>query len=214
MKKYIFVFLFVNENLLNISIRLFYGDDKHRNYNEIIDAYAKAVNTPIIESERGKEFYYGDNRILYFSCFHPDKTHVIIKVIRKGQTTTNEQTFPHVYTRQRQRTSPTEPLLSPQPYKHDIMISYSYRDKEFCHRLYYRLLESHYRIWIDLEDMYGPIVQRTAEAIENSEYLLRCMSNAYKSSTYCQLEAEYTFKYQTCLISLVIKRIILQKLVG
>jgi hypothetical protein len=198
--------LFVEEKLFNISIRLFY-DDTHRNYNEIIEAYAKAVNTPVVETEEGKEFYYEDNRIIYCSCFHPDKNHIIIEVIRKGQTTSDEQTFPHLSIRhQRQKSSIEQPLVLPQPYKYDIMISYCHKDKEFCHRLYYRLLESKFRVWIDLENMYGPIVERMAEAIENSEFVFICMSNAYKSSSYCQLEAEYAFKFQCCLIPLVVKK--------
>jgi hypothetical protein len=198
-------FLFVNQKLFNISIRLFY-DDAHPNYDEIVEAYAKAVNTPVIETKEGKEFYYEDNRIIYCSCFHPDKSHIIIEVIRKGQTTTNEQTHHHLSMRHQQQKLSIEPLISPQAYKYDIMISYCHKDKELCHRLYYRLLQSKFRVWIDLENMYGPIVERMAEAIENSEFVLLCMSNAYKSSSYCQLEAEYAFKFQTCLIPLVVKK--------
>jgi hypothetical protein len=199
-------FLFVDQKLFNISIRLFY-DDKHRNYDEIVEAYAKAVNTPVIETEEGKEFYYEDDRIIYCSCFRPEKDHIIIEVIQKGQTISDEQTFRHLsYRRQRQKSS-IKPLISPhQTHKYDIMISYCHKDRELCHRLYHQLLESKFRVWIDLENMYGPIVERMAEAIENSEFVLICMSNAYKSSSYCRLEAEYAFKFQASLIPLVVKK--------
>jgi hypothetical protein len=198
-------FLFVDKKLFDISIRLFY-DDIHRNYDEIIEAYAKAVNTPINNTEEGKEFYYEDNRIIYCAYLHPDKSHIIIEVIRKGQITSDDQAFQNLPARRHQQKLIIKPLISPQPYKYDIMISYSHKDKELCHRLYYRLLEDKFRVWIDLENMYGPIVERMAEAIENSEFVLLCMSNAYKSSSYCQLEAEYAFKFQTCLIPLVVKK--------
>jgi hypothetical protein len=198
-------FLFVKQKLFNISIRLFY-DHKHRNYDEIVEAYAKAVNTPVIETEDGKTFYYQDDRIIYCSCFHPDKNHVIIEVIRKGQTISDENSFSHLSYQGQQRKTSISQLIPPQTHKYDIMISYCHKDKELCHRIYHRLIESKFRVWIDLDSLYGPIVQKMAEAIENSEFVLICMSNAYKSSSYCQLEAEYAFKYQACLIPLVVKK--------
>ncbi|CAF1446952.1 unnamed protein product, partial [Didymodactylos carnosus] len=82
-------FLFFDQKLFRISIRLFH-DGRHQNYDEIIEAYAKAVNTPIIITENGKEFYYEDNRIAYFSRFSTDKSHSLIEVIRKDQTTSDD----------------------------------------------------------------------------------------------------------------------------
>ena len=34
-----------------------------------------------------------------------------------------------------------------------------------------------------------------ADAVENSEFVIMCMSDSYKQSTYCQAEAEYAFKF-------------------
>ncbi|UJR32408.1 hypothetical protein I4U23_019870 [Adineta vaga] len=203
-------FLFVHEKLFNISIRFIY-DKQHPNYNPIIEAYANAVNTPVIDTADGKDFYYEDNRIIYCSCFPSDKQHVVIEVIQKGQTEVNEQTYRHLSCRheqkQQQQQKPSiKPILSSPKRQYDIMISYCHRDRELCHRLYYRLLENNFRVWIDLKNMYGPIVERMAEAIENSQFVLICMSNAYKSSSYCQLEAEYAFKFQACLIPVVIQK--------
>ncbi len=45
-----------------------------------------------------------------------------------------------------------------------------------------------------------------AEAIENSRFVLLCMSNSYESSVDCQLEAEYAFKFQSILIPVVVKK--------
>ncbi len=47
----------------------------------MIEAYAKAVNISITETEEEKEFYYEDSRIMYCSCFHPHKSHIVIEVI-------------------------------------------------------------------------------------------------------------------------------------
>ncbi len=47
----------------------------------MIETYTKAVNTSITETEEEKEFYYEDSRIIYCSCFHPNKSHIVIEVI-------------------------------------------------------------------------------------------------------------------------------------
>jgi len=45
-----------------------------------------------------------------------------------------------------------------------------------------------------------------AEAVENSEFVIMCMSDAYKQSTYCQAEAEYAFKCKRRLLPLIMRR--------
>lgn len=45
-----------------------------------------------------------------------------------------------------------------------------------------------------------------AEAVENSEFVIMCMSDAYKQSTYCQAEAEYAFKCKRRLIPLIMRQ--------
>jgi hypothetical protein len=44
-----------------------------------------------------------------------------------------------------------------------------------------------------------------ADAVENSEFVIMCMSDSYKQSTYCQAEAEYAFKCKRCLIPLIMR---------
>ena len=44
-----------------------------------------------------------------------------------------------------------------------------------------------------------------AEAVENSEFIIMCMSEAYKQSTYCQAEAEYAFKCKRRLVPLIMR---------
>jgi hypothetical protein len=44
-----------------------------------------------------------------------------------------------------------------------------------------------------------------AHAVENSEFVLICMSNSYKQSTYCQAEAEYAFGCKRRLLPLIVR---------
>ena len=44
-----------------------------------------------------------------------------------------------------------------------------------------------------------------AEAVENSEFVLLCMSDSYKQSTYCQAEAEYAFGCKRRLLPLIVR---------
>lgn len=44
-----------------------------------------------------------------------------------------------------------------------------------------------------------------AEAVESSEFVLLCMSESYKNSTYCQAEAEYAFGCKRRLIPLIVR---------
>jgi hypothetical protein len=44
-----------------------------------------------------------------------------------------------------------------------------------------------------------------ADAVENSEFVMMCMSDSYKQSTYCQAEAEYAFKCKRRLLPLIMR---------
>jgi hypothetical protein len=90
-------------------------------------------------------------------------------------------------------------------HKYDIMISYSHSDKELCYRLHDRLLNDGFRVWLDREHMHGSTMAAIAHAIENSEFVLICMSDAYKQSVFCQSEAHYAFERQCHLIPLIMK---------
>ena len=76
--------------------------------------------------------------------------------------------------------------------KHEDKLSCSHSNKELCHHIYERLLQDGYRVWLDHDQMHGAPMIAMANAIENSEYVLLCMSEAYKQSPYCQLEAIVT----------------------
>lgn len=83
------------------------------------------------------------------------------------------------------------PMEIPKQLKYDLMISYSHTNSDLCHIIYNCLLKmKKYNIWIDKEEMYGSMMERMAEAIEESHLMLICISSAYKSSQACQEECE------------------------
>ncbi|CAF3652412.1 unnamed protein product [Rotaria socialis] len=90
-------------------------------------------------------------------------------------------------------------------YKFDIMLSYSHTDKKICFQIYENLVRDGFHVWIDRDQMHGDTMAAMANAIENSEFVVICMSEAYKQSPYCQAEAHYAFQRQCKLIPLVMK---------
>ncbi|CAF3748826.1 unnamed protein product [Adineta steineri] len=90
-------------------------------------------------------------------------------------------------------------------YQYDIMISYCHADKELTYKIYKFLSDQGFKIWIDMDNMYGPAMSAMANAVENSEFIIICMSDSYKQSAYCQAEAEYAFKCKRRLIPLIMR---------
>ncbi|CAF4540672.1 unnamed protein product [Rotaria socialis] len=86
------------------------------------------------------------------------------------------------------------PEESKEPEPFDLMISYCHAQRDICHRLYDCLVKDNYSVWIDKENMYGSVLESMAEAIERSNIVLMCISNKYKESNACQLEAKYAWK--------------------
>jgi hypothetical protein len=87
--------------------------------------------------------------------------------------------------------------------KYDIMISYSHNDKELCHQIQTVLKKDNLSVWIDSVGNHGAIFQIIAEVIENAEFVLVCMSDAYKQSSFCELEANYAIKRRCHIIPLI-----------
>ena len=43
-----------------------------------------------------------------------------------------------------------------QAYRYDIMISYCHSDKDLTYKIHKFLLDQGFKVWIDLDNMYGP----------------------------------------------------------
>ncbi|CAF1444150.1 unnamed protein product [Adineta steineri] len=92
-----------------------------------------------------------------------------------------------------------------QIFQYDIMISYCHADSELIRKIHQFLLDQGFKIWIDLNNMFGPAMSAMAEAVENCEFVIMCMSDSYKQSTYCQAEAEYAFGCKRRLLPLIVR---------
>ncbi|CAF1412820.1 unnamed protein product [Adineta ricciae] len=91
-------------------------------------------------------------------------------------------------------------------YQYDIMISYCHADKELVYRVQQFLADHGFKIWVDRDNIYGPAMQAMADAVENSEFVILCMSDSYKRSVYCQAEAEYAFRCKRNLIPIIVRQ--------
>lgn len=90
-----------------------------------------------------------------------------------------------------------------QKFEYDIMISYERKDEAICKRLCNQLREKNkFRVWFDLNDLYGDIMARMAEGIEKSEFVLIAMSELYQKSQYCRSEATYAYRTKRTIIPL------------
>ncbi|CAM4981415.1 unnamed protein product [Rotaria socialis] len=87
--------------------------------------------------------------------------------------------------------------------QYDIMISYSHSDKKLCHHILDLLEKDQLRVWIDSRLIDDVTFDSAVEAIENAEFVFICMSDAYKQSPLCELEATYAVKCQCHIIPLV-----------
>ncbi|CAF4437294.1 unnamed protein product [Rotaria sp. Silwood2] len=97
-----------------------------------------------------------------------------------------------------------KPIISTS-YQYDIMISYSHKDKELCLQIHEQLAKDGFNVWVDRDCLRGSTMVGIASAIENSEYVLICMSNTYKESVYCQSEAHYAFERGCHLIPIMLE---------
>jgi hypothetical protein len=88
----------------------------------------------------------------------------------------------------------------------DIMISYSHKDKELCKKIYEKLVQSGYRVWIDYDQMHGNIMDAMAQAIERSHTVIICMSEDYRKSNYCRAEAHYAFQRQLKIVPILLQK--------
>eukprot|EP00732_Lithocolla_globosa_P001385 Lithocolla_globosa_v1_NODE_682_length_3441_cov_30.890068.p1 type:complete len:886 gc:universal NODE_682_length_3441_cov_30.890068:3024-367(-) len=75
--------------------------------------------------------------------------------------------------------------------KHRIMISYNWAHQKLVLRIVEELKKRGYSIWVDVEHMSGDTNAAMADAVEGSQVVLMCCSEAYSKSANCRLEAMY-----------------------
>ncbi|CAF0972896.1 unnamed protein product [Didymodactylos carnosus] len=87
--------------------------------------------------------------------------------------------------------------------KFDLMISYCWAEKKIAKNIYENLVTSGYHLWFDEDKMHGSTLSAMADAIENSQCILVCMSDNYKRSNNCHCEAEYVYVKQRKIIPIL-----------
>jgi len=78
--------------------------------------------------------------------------------------------------------------------KGQVMISYCWEEKEKARGIANYLQSKNIPIWIDIEQMEGSVLEKMAEAVEESSVILIFLSSKYKESQACRTEAEYAYK--------------------
>ena len=87
----------------------------------------------------------------------------------------------------------------------NIMISYSHKDETICKQIYEELIKADYRVWIDFDQMHGNVMDAMAQAIDQSQTIIICMSEQYRRSNYCRAEAQYAFQRQVKIIPILLQ---------
>ncbi|CAC5411830.1 unnamed protein product [Mytilus coruscus] len=98
------------------------------------------------------------------------------------------------------------PKSSSRRSKRHIFISYAWNEKDMVYKLKDRLKQEGLEVWIDVERMGGSTLSAMAEAVENASVVLVCMSEKYKLSPNCRLEAEYTFQCRKDYVPLMLQK--------
>ncbi len=87
-----------------------------------------------------------------------------------------------------------------------IMISYNKESREYCLRIKCELEKIGKSCWIDVDNICGSSLEAMADAIEQSECILVCMTELYKLSPNCRLEAEYIIQRKKPFVPLIMQK--------
>ena len=75
-----------------------------------------------------------------------------------------------------------------------VMISYSWGQQGRMTQLGFQLKKLGFPIWLDVEQMEGSVLEKMAEAVEESSIIVIGLSSSYKDSQACRTEAEYAYR--------------------
>ena len=92
-----------------------------------------------------------------------------------------------------------------EPNKH-VMISYNKESREVCYKIKTELEKLGINCWIDVDNIHGSSLEAMASAIERASCILVCMTEKYKESPNCRLEAEYIIQRKKPFIPLIMQK--------
>ena len=83
------------------------------------------------------------------------------------------------------------------------MLSYNWDHQPTIKRINNALKARDYAVWIDVEKMQGSTVEAMSAAVEDCAVMCYGISQAYKESTNCRMEAQYAFQQQKDMVPLM-----------
>eukprot|EP00457_Paulinella_chromatophora_P005212 gb/GEZN01005226.1/.p1 GENE.gb/GEZN01005226.1/~~gb/GEZN01005226.1/.p1 ORF type:complete len:544 (+),score=88.93 gb/GEZN01005226.1/:118-1749(+) len=86
-----------------------------------------------------------------------------------------------------------------------IMVSYNWDNQALVMKLVNRLKRDGFQVWVDVEEMAGSTLDSMARAVDNASAVLLGVSNKYKQSANCRLEAEYAVTCHKNIIPLMMQ---------
>ena len=90
--------------------------------------------------------------------------------------------------------------------KKHIFISYNSQSRSICLPIKSFLESIGFKCWIDVENIHGSSIDAMATGIETASCVLICMTENYKESNNCRMEAEYTIQKQKPFIPLILQK--------
>jgi hypothetical protein len=89
--------------------------------------------------------------------------------------------------------------------KQHVMLSYAWAQQETVLRIRAALGRLGHKIWIDVEQMSGSTVDSMATAIDSAQVVLYCISEDYKVSQNCRMEAMYGHQIGVKMVPLMLE---------
>lgn len=95
-----------------------------------------------------------------------------------------------------------------------IMVSYAWDGgygQETARRIAANLKSRGLKVWIDVDEMKGGVFDAMAEAVNNSYVFILCVSDKYRKSNNCRLEAKYAYQHGKLMIPVQVSASITSK---
>lgn len=89
--------------------------------------------------------------------------------------------------------------------KGHIMISYNTASRDTCLKIKSELEALNLKVWIDVNEIHGSSLDSMAQAVEQAQCVLICISEKYRLSLNCQAEALYAFRLNKTIIPLIMQ---------
>ena len=89
-------------------------------------------------------------------------------------------------------------------HQYDLMISYSHTNKDLADRIIDQLNKDHFNLSINCDETFGMNIKTKTDLMDQSRYILLCLSDEYKQNSYCRCEAYYAHERHYKIIPLIL----------